>query len=246
VEALILLLDYDGTLVPIVSRPELATPDEELLDLLRELGARADVHVVSGRTREVLDAWLGALPVSLHAEHGAFSRAAASEWAPRFSIDTSWVDEAERAMQSHAIAGAHVERKTTSLAWHYRNADAAEAKRVLETLRAELAPLAKSRGLHLLDGACVLELRDARANKGAVARAIAAAAPPGSRVVAFGDDTTDEDMFAALDSYPLGRGAGALTIKVGEGPTVARDRVANSHDVRLRLRELARNLKQLK
>ncbi|HEY1954085.1 MAG TPA: trehalose-phosphatase [Polyangiaceae bacterium] len=235
-EALTLLLDYDGTLVPIVSRPEDAAPDEELLDLLRELAAGADVHVVSGRTRDVLDAWLGALPISLHAEHGAFSRAKGAAWQPRFSIDASWLGEAGRAMKSRALTGASIEQKTTSIAWHYRNADPKAAQVALAELRAELAPLAAAHRLNLLDGACVLELRDSRANKGDVARAIAASAPAGASIVAFGDDTTDEDMFAALPN--------ALTIKVGDGPTVARERVANSYDVRLRLSELARHLKQ--
>ena len=77
----------------------------------------------------------------------------------------------------------------------------------------------------------MLELRDARANKGAVAREIATAAAPGSRIVAFGDDTTDEDMFAALPN--------GLTIKVGSGATLASERVESPSAARNRLRQLA-------
>src|SRR5438552_3801868 len=75
---LLLLLDYDGTLVPHASVPELATPDEALLELLRTLAARprTHVHVVSGRSRESLDRWLGRLPIGLHADHGFWSRPA--------------------------------------------------------------------------------------------------------------------------------------------------------------------------
>src|SRR5439155_3971 len=73
---LLLLLDYDGTLVPHASVPELATADEPLLDLLRTLAARprTAVHVVSGRSRESLERWLGRLPIGLHADHGFWSR----------------------------------------------------------------------------------------------------------------------------------------------------------------------------
>lgn len=62
-----LLLDYDGTHVPFAETPELAVPDPELLALLHDVAGRpgTDVHVVSGRTRETLEAWLGALPVGL-------------------------------------------------------------------------------------------------------------------------------------------------------------------------------------
>lgn len=232
-EALIFLLDYDGTLVPIVSRPELAAPDDEVLELLREIAARAEVHVVSGRTREVLDAWLGALPVALHAEHGLWSREMGGAWRARFAVDTAWLARIEGAMQSEAAAlpGAHVEKKSASLAWHYRNADPAAAARSLERLRAALKPLAAAHDLDLLDGSRVLEVRDRRANKGEVAREIATSAPEGARIVAFGDDTTDEDMFAALPN--------ATTIKVGAGPTRARERVTDVAAARSRMRRLA-------
>ena len=76
-DALLLLLDYDGTLVPFAATPELARPDAGLVALLGAIAARPDteVHVVSGRAREALDHWLGHLPVWLHAEHGFWSRA---------------------------------------------------------------------------------------------------------------------------------------------------------------------------
>lgn len=230
----VFLLDYDGTLVPIVSRPELAAPDAELFDLLRLLASRGAVHIVSGRTRDVLEEWLGSLPVTLHAEHGLWSREADGTWRMRIAIDTSWMPDAERAMQAAAARapGAHVEKKSATLAWHYRNADPAKAAAELASLRTQLESLANGRGLQLLDGSCVLELRDARANKGLAAREIATSAPPGARIVAFGDDATDEDMFAALPPT-------ALTIKVGDAPTVARERVADVAAARNCLRRLA-------
>src|SRR3954468_15458302 len=59
-DSLLLLLDYDGTLVPFTSTPELARPDGEVLGLLRALAARPDtqVHVVSGRSADTLQEWL--------------------------------------------------------------------------------------------------------------------------------------------------------------------------------------------
>src|SRR5207253_6794056 len=75
-DSLLLLLDYDGTLVPFTPTPELARPDREILALLRGLAARpdAEVHLVSGRPQETLEEWFGDMPIWLHAEHGFTSR----------------------------------------------------------------------------------------------------------------------------------------------------------------------------
>ncbi len=69
-ERLVLLLDYDGTLVPFARSPDLAAPDRPLRDLLGALAAKPGVrvHVVSGRRKEPLERWLGDLPIALHAE----------------------------------------------------------------------------------------------------------------------------------------------------------------------------------
>ena len=84
-DALLLLLDYDGTLVPFTPTPELARPDREVLELLRALATRPDteVHLVSGRPQNVLQEWVGDLPIWLHAEHGFLSRDPATrQWVP--------------------------------------------------------------------------------------------------------------------------------------------------------------------
>ena len=91
--ALLLLLDYDGTLVPFTPTPELARPDREVLELLRALAARPDtqVHVVSGRPQNTLQEWLGDLPIWLHAEHGFLSRDPATrQWVPAAELGGSW------------------------------------------------------------------------------------------------------------------------------------------------------------
>ena len=68
------LLDYDGTLVPIADTPEQAQPDRPLLELIGALAARPRTMVlmVSGRPRDTLEAWFGHLPIELWAEHGVW------------------------------------------------------------------------------------------------------------------------------------------------------------------------------
>src|SRR5688500_8619674 len=71
-----LLVDYDGTLVPIARAPELAAPDDDVLALLDALAVRRGlrVEIVSGRAHLDLDTWLGHLPIAIWAEHGFWHR----------------------------------------------------------------------------------------------------------------------------------------------------------------------------
>lgn len=232
-----LLLDYDGTLVPIVARPELAQPDDELLGLLRALAARSDteVHVVSGRPRPVLEAWLGELPIGLHAEHGYWRRHGRGHaWVAQLLDGTrAWMLDAERILTDavSATPGAGLERKAASFAWHYRNATAAAAARALRALRSELAPMCEAHHLELLEGDHVIEVRPRRVHKGTVVREVAALARPGV-IAAFGDDTTDEDMFAALPE-------GGVAVCCGFRQSRAPHRLEGSSAVRRVLEELA-------
>ncbi len=215
---LVLLLDYDGTLVPFAPRPELARPDAPLLALLAALAARADrtVHVVSGRPPDVLDRWLGALPIGLHAEHGAWSRRAGGPWIAAVPLDAPWRGEV-RALFLRAAGetpGALVEEKTAGLAWHHRLADPIEGARRARALAGQLAALLASTDAEVLAGAQVIEVRRRGIHKGLVVAPALASAPAGARALAIGDDQTDEDLFAALP-------AGALAVHVGPGPSRA-------------------------
>jgi len=76
-----ILLDYDGTLVPIAETPEQAQPDRPLIELIAALAARPRTMVlmVSGRARDTLEEWFGRLPIELWAEHGVWCRGKGSD-----------------------------------------------------------------------------------------------------------------------------------------------------------------------
>lgn len=237
--ALVLLLDYDGTLVPFAPRPELAAPDPPLLDLLGALATRAgtELHIVSGRDRHTLDGWFGHLPIGLHGEHGYWTRPSpGTDWRPLPGVPTGWKPRLRALLdpRAEALVGAFVEEKSASLGWHYRAALDLEAARAMAAelaalLRAELAETP----LELLEGDCVLEVRPRGVNKGRVVEALVETwgdAP--KTVVAFGDDRTDEDMFAALPP-------GAFAVHIGEGPSAAALRLRSPRQVREVLSALA-------
>jgi trehalose 6-phosphate synthase/phosphatase len=233
---LVLLLDYDGTLVPFAPTPELAVPDRELLGLLSSLCARpgTEVHIVSGRSRETLEAWLGGLPLGLHAEHGACSRfPGAPDW--------KWLDVAPPAWRARVLAilhdfaartpGALVEEKAMDVAWHYRTADPEYGPEQANELTLHLTSLLANEPAQVLRGDQVIEVRPYGANKGRVVPLVLARAAADCAVLAVGDDRTDQDLFAALPE-------GAIAIHVGSKPSPADLRVAGTGDVRALLRAL--------
>jgi trehalose 6-phosphate synthase/phosphatase len=232
----VLLLDYDGTLVPLQRTPDLAAPDAELIDLLRALGEkpRFRVALVSGRPRESLEEWFGALPISLSAEHGFWSREAPGQaWVAAAEMAGEWKEKARHIFDEVAARtpGALVEEKTSSLAWHYRRADPEHGAMQARELRVHLETVFSNAPVEVLTGDKVIELRPYGVNKGGVARATLARASAEACVVAMGDDATDEDLFAALPKT-------AIAVHVGRGRTRAPYRVPDFSAARALLRAI--------
>jgi trehalose 6-phosphate synthase/phosphatase len=235
---LVLMLDYDGTLVSFVGLPELATPGEPLRDLLRRLAAAREValHVVSGRKREQLAKWLGDLPAGLHAEHGLWSRPGPGrEWAMVREVPVEWKDQLRPilAQFSQLVPGSFIEEKTASLAWHYRMAEAEFGVHQANELYVHLTQTFANVPVEVLPGDKVVEVRPHGISKALVVENILARESPGALAVAFGDDRTDEDLFGALP--PDG-----ISVHVGPKPSIARYRIADVAMVRRLLEEIVR------
>jgi trehalose 6-phosphate synthase/phosphatase len=232
-ESLILLLDYDGCLVPFAPIPELAAPDAPVRALLAALAARprTEVHLVSGRKRDDIEAWFGDLAIALHAEHGVWSRLPGAP-EQRVAFDTSWMDRVRPILVEYAdrTPGALIEEKPAGLAWHYRMADPQFGPGQANELRKHLTELLSNTPVEIVPGHDVIEIRPHGVNKGRVVAPIVARAPR-ALIVAIGDDVTDEDMFAALP--PSG-----VSVRVGPGDSHAKFRLGDVADVRAMLGEL--------
>ncbi|RKH57701.1 bifunctional alpha,alpha-trehalose-phosphate synthase (UDP-forming)/trehalose-phosphatase [Corallococcus llansteffanensis] len=232
----VLFLDYDGTLVGFAPTPELASPDPELMTLLKELCARPDmsVHVVSGRPRETLEAWFGELPMGLHAEHGLWSRMRRGQpWQALPGVSFEWKPRVKPVLDAFSarVAGSFVEEKTASLAWHYRKVDAEFGALQARELRLLLYEQFSQEPMHILPGDRVVEVRPRGVNKGRVVPEVLRDEAPDVRVLAVGDDVTDEDLFAAIPP-------GGLTVHAGNKHTRAGYRVEGPPEVRRLLKEL--------
>jgi trehalose 6-phosphate synthase/phosphatase len=236
-DELLLLLDYDGTLVPFTPTPELARPDAGLVRLLRALAARpeTEVHIVSGRGREVLEQWVGNLPIWLHAEHGFWSRPPdQAEWTPAADIHGTWREPVLAILRdiTARTPGSLIEVKAVAIAWHYRMADLETGARRANELRIHLNQLLSNQPVEILAGNRVLEIRPYGVHKGRILPPMSPEREARTTIVAIGDDRTDEDLFASLPPD-------AISVKVGPGGTRARFRLDGTSSVRTLLQMLA-------
>jgi trehalose 6-phosphate synthase/phosphatase len=227
----LLLLDYDGTLVPLRRTPAAAVPDERLGSLLARLATAADVAVVSSRPRATLEEWFGQLPVALVAEHGAWVRPAGRAWEQTGPLPTGWKPKVRELMESFVgrLPGSFVEEKEATVAWHFRNSDPDLAQLRARELTEHLIGLTESSECRVVEGSKVIEVRPAGVGKGEGARRFLAGGY--DFVLAIGDDTTDEDLFRALPER-------AYSVRVGPARTSARYNVATQAAARCLVEEL--------
>jgi trehalose 6-phosphate phosphatase len=184
-----ILLDVDGTLAPIVLRPEDARVPEATRELLGSLVERYGlVGCLSGRPGDDAARVVGVDGVRYVGEHGLELEPGAEKWAERLAAFASSVDWP-------AETG-----KRLTLSFHYRSAaDVAAAEAEL----CAVADRALEEGLRPRWGRCVLEVRPPiDADKGtAVARLLDESGL--RRALYAGDDTTDLDAFRGLDALEL-------------------------------------------
>jgi trehalose 6-phosphate synthase/phosphatase len=240
-----ILLDYDGTLRELVGHPDLAVPTPEIRGLLAELAALPEtgVHVVSGRTRETLEAWLGDLPVSLCAEHGYLVRPAGGEWRVPFDVDLSWLARVERLFRREAsdVPGTMVERKAASVSWHYRQAEPEYGSWRARELLVALENVLAGSAAEVLPGRRVIEVRARGVNKGTYVESLLATGET-SLYLAAGDDVTDNDLFRALPGDAIAIHVGAVRRSLRRTSLQHEYVVDSPATLRAALRELASSL----
>ncbi|TSD67281.1 bifunctional alpha,alpha-trehalose-phosphate synthase (UDP-forming)/trehalose-phosphatase [Inquilinus sp. KBS0705] len=227
----LLLLDYDGTLIPFSKEPSEAIPDPILLQTLKDLSAdkRNHIYIISGRDSESLEKWLGHLEVGLIAEHGAKIKNIGRGWQNEaFRADEDWMAKIRPLMelQSDKCVRSFIEEKEFSLAWHYRNAELVHGGLMAKELFNRLLNATANLPVNVLAGNKVIEVRPNGIDKGsAVTKLISEQSY--DFILCLGDDKTDEDMFKILASVDV-----AYTIKVGQDASFAKYNIQSPHVVR--------------
>jgi trehalose 6-phosphate synthase/phosphatase len=233
----LLLLDYDGTLVPFTLKPDQAKPDVGLKRLLYSLtrDSKNSLVIVSGRNRETLERWLGKTPCGLVAEHGVWIKQDPSHaWEMTKSLSSDWKEQLKPILKTYEVRvpGSLVEEKEYGIAWHYRKANPDLGQLRSSELFDYLNEFLAATDLHVMHGNKVIEVRVSGINKG---NGIMPWLSKGKWdfILALGDDWTDEDLFKVLP-------AKAYSIKVSYGPSKARFYLESPQSTRNLLRELAK------
>lgn len=234
---LVVMLDVDGTLAPIASRPEEATVPPETRRLVAALAARDGVHValVSGRAAVVARRMVSVANVWAIGNHGFEITGPDGEELvdPQVAPYRPVMAQAARKLTAQVahVPGVIFEDKTWTHSIHYRLAE----QTVVPRLRAAIEDTAKQLGLKVTEGKLVLEVRPPlRVDKGTAVLTLAHRLDglrATSSLIFIGDDRTDEDAFRALRA----RAPHAVTVRVTHGddtPTAAEFNVGDTPDVR--------------
>ncbi|MCW2600999.1 MAG: HAD-superfamily hydrolase, subfamily [Frankiales bacterium] len=193
----VVALDYDGTLAPIVSRPEEAVPQVGTVEVLTALAGRVGrIALVTGRPADVVVALAGLAPVPGLVVLGQYGVQRWQAGSLAEQPPAPGLAEARRALPSLLDEpGVQVEDKGLSLVVHTRQAD--DPVGALARLHPVLSALAARTGLQLTPGRLVLELRPRGYDKGRALRTLV----DGSSAVLFaGDDLGDLAAFDTVDA----------------------------------------------
>ena len=233
-----LFLDYDGTLTPIVARPELAILSDSMRQTVRQLASRFSVTIVSGRDVAVVASLVGVEGLGYVGSHGLdITGPPGSDLRKEVALDfLGELDlvEAELRRETRSIDGVVIERKRFSISTHVRLAARGDLPRV-EAVVDEVGGLHPS--LRREGGKMLLELRpDIDWDKGAaVLWLLDAMGLDPSAALFIGDDLTDETVFRVLAE----RGTG-IVVADSDRPTDACLRLRDPDEVHTLLDRLVR------
>ncbi|MBN1265139.1 MAG: trehalose-phosphatase [Anaerolineales bacterium] len=217
-----LFLDYDGTLAEFAPTPDDIFPDPEIIRLLEDLTAipRIEPAIISGRKLPYLQRLLPVKGLLLAGTYGIEIQTRDGEILHR--ADSALIQPPLQNLKSRwqqliqQTNGIYLEDKGWSLALHAKDAEAAEAERIL--LMAEsMAQKLDSALFRILGGHRFLEIAPQAANKGFTIQALLAETlDQADTAVYLGDDDKDEEAFAVLQEL------GGYAVKVAPPNTPTR------------------------
>jgi trehalose 6-phosphate phosphatase len=208
---IVLFLDFDGTLSPIVPRPEDAALLPGIRDLLKRCAAKYTVAVVSGRDTDDVAERVGINGIVYAGSHGFSIKGPGNlhmehEQADAILPVITEIEKKLTGMFSDGPDGVQVERKKYAVTVHYRNADPGNTEMIREMTERAAAGFP---GIRKESGKMIVEIRpDIDWHKGKalewILKKLDLWNDPGIFPVYLGDDITDEDAFSILHQKGLG------------------------------------------
>lgn len=228
-ERVAFFLDYDGTLRGFEDEPDAAKPDDELLALLGMLSQLdIDTYIISGRSGETLEKWLGHLELTLIAEHGnRYKVANERKWhSLNSTADFSWKSAVKDifSLYEGSTPGSTIEEKLSSVVWHYRRADPVYGSWKANQLLHDMSSMLGNLPVEIHHGKRIVEASSMHVNKGRAVEHFMKEKQY-DLVLCAGDDQTDETMFRLVSDK-------MVTVKIGDGESQAANRVPDVNSFR--------------
>src|SRR5659263_291125 len=230
----LILLDYDGTLVPFALNPQMAIPNRDTLNILMSLlkDSRNEIVLLSGRDKDTLERWFGLPNINIVAEHGILIKEKNCDWSVVKKLNDQWKTRILPLLKLYVdrVPGSFIEEKDFSIAWHYRKSDPEQSSGQAKELMDTLLNLTSNIDVQVMPGNKVVEIRNSGFDKG-TAGMNWISRNEYDFILAIGDDFTDEDMFKILPDT-------AYSIRVGITQSYARFNLHNYVEVIELLREM--------
>lgn len=204
----LLCLDFDGTLAPIVDDPDEATMAADCRSILERLPTdpSTEVAVISGRGIDDLRERAGVDDVVYAGNHGLeLYRSDQTEVVPEADEQRQAIDDICDAIEDRtsSIPGTVVERKGVTATVHYRQVPEDDVGEVIEVVKEVVADADGE--FEVLGGKEIREIRPhVDWDKGSVVELLAEDVPDDWERIYVGDDTTDEDAFEVVEPDGLG------------------------------------------
>lgn len=207
----VFFLDYDGTLSPIVKRPEDAIISDEMRDTINELAKVFTVAIVTGRDKEDVQNMIKLDNLIYAGSHGYIISGPDGLFKEHEKSETiiNELDEIEKDLYKELegkAEGVQVDRKRYAIGLHYRNASEKDVPFVYEVVDKMLK---KHKGYKKGEGKKIVEIKpDIDWHKGKavlwILEALGLERKKDIIPVFIGDDVTDEDAFKALQNKGVG------------------------------------------
>ncbi len=230
----LLIIDYDGTIVPFSTLPTSTEPPADVTEIIQTLASieNTKVVIISGSDRFTMEKWFPGIPLTLVAEHGVWIKEDDDDWIMPNPLLNDWKPTIRPILERYAarLPRTFIQEKEYSMAWHYRSATAKLAQQRARELVDTLKHLTANVDIQVLQGHKVIEVRSAGVNKGLAALHLLSGKSY-DFILAIGDDDTDEDIFKVLPET-------ANTIRVGLVTTLAKNSVLNQRGTLVLLKNI--------
>ena len=234
----LIILDYNGTLVPMPKSGKSSPPNSETLEVMSILAENKHnkVVVITDNKRDRLQKWFMDPNIDLIACSDAAIRQD-GEWNVMHDLSDEWKDEARPILEKYAVRtpGSYIEEKNYSMIWHFENAIKELGEVRSRELIDDLKSFTASENSQLHEGARLIEIKSSEAYKGKMLH-LYLEEKDWEFIFASGDDWSNEYMFQHLPEH-------AYTLRVGSPTTNAKYNTREQSQI-LKLLQIVANIRK--